>query len=250
MARPRGVRSAAFAGVSASLGLSLQNVYETLEISWPTVLQALGGNLTKAICDARLKSWSRAVVTNAGIDLHVHGREHLEPHHTYLVMSNHQSLYDIPVLFHVIGPNVRMITKKELFRVPIFGGALAAAGFIAIDRSDRQRAIESLDRARELLASGTHVWISPEGTRSQSGELLPFKKGAFYLALEALLPILPVSLRGTRDVLAARGVLSTSGARVTVTIHERIDPAPYAARGNEGRLELMERVRAVLESAR
>jgi 1-acyl-sn-glycerol-3-phosphate acyltransferase len=248
MARPRGVHRAPFAEVGASLGLSLRNVYETLEISWPTVLQALGGRLTKAICDQRLESWSRAVVENARIALEVRGRENLERDHTYLVMSNHQSLYDIPVLFHVIGPNVRMITKKELFAIPIFGGALAAAGFVSIDRSDRQRAIESLDRARGLLASGTHVWISPEGTRSPSGQLLPFKKGAFYLAFVALLPILPVTLRGTRDVLAARGVLSTTGAEVTVTIHPRIDPAPYAARGNEGRTELMQRLRDVLET--
>jgi 1-acyl-sn-glycerol-3-phosphate acyltransferase len=248
MARPRGVHRAPFAEVGTSLALSLQNVYETLEISWPTVLQAIGGSLTKAICDQRLESWSRTVVENARIALDVRGREHLEPHKTYLVMSNHQSLYDIPVLFHVIGPNVRMITKKELFAVPIFGGALAAAGFISIDRSDRERAIASLNHARDLLAGGTHVWISPEGTRSQSGQLLPFKKGAFYLAFEASLPILPVTLRGTRDVLAARGVLSNAGAEVRVTIHEHIDPAPYAARGNDGRNELMQRVRDVLES--
>ena len=248
MARPRGPHRAPFAEVSASFGLSLQNVYETLEISAPTVVQALGGTLTKGICDRRLASWSHKVVENARIKLDVRGREHLEPGATYLVMSNHQSLYDIPVLFHVIGPNIRMVTKKELFRVPIFGGALAAAGFISIDRSDRERAIASLDRARELLASGTHVWISPEGTRSQTGGLLPFKKGAFYLAFEALLPILPVTLRGTRDVLAARGVLSNTGADVRVTIHDHVDPAPFAARGNDGRNELMQRVRDVLET--
>jgi 1-acyl-sn-glycerol-3-phosphate acyltransferase len=249
MARPRGARGAAFAEAGAELGLSLRNVYETLEISAPTVVQAVRGTLTKGVCDLRLESWSRKVVENARIALDVRGREHLEPGHTYLVMSNHQSLYDIPVLFHVIGPNVRMITKKELFAIPIFGGALAAAGFVSIDRSDRAHAIQSLQRARELLASGTHVWISPEGTRSQDGKLLPFKKGAFYLAFEALLPILPVTLRGTRDVLAAHGVLSVAGAAVTVTIHERIDPTPYAARGADGRQELMNHLRDVLASA-
>jgi 1-acyl-sn-glycerol-3-phosphate acyltransferase len=235
--------------MSASLSLSLRNVYETLEISWPTVLEALGGRVTKPVCDRRLQGWSQAVVDNARISLDVRGREHLQPHETYLVMSNHQSLYDIPVLFHVIGPNIRMITKKELFRVPVFGGALAAAGFISIDRSDRTHAIRSLDRARALLASGTHVWIAPEGTRSRSGTLLPFKKGAFYLALEASLPILPVTLSGTRDVLAADGVLSVAGASVRVTIHPKIDPRPYVARDEAGRGDLMREVRSVLESA-
>jgi 1-acyl-sn-glycerol-3-phosphate acyltransferase len=173
----------------------------------------------------------------------------MKPGETYLVMSNHQSLYDIPVIFEVIGPNIRMITKEELFRVPIFGNALRAGGFISIDRRDRHAAIRSLRRASDLLASGTHVWIAPEGTRSPTGELLPFKKGAFYLALEAGLPILPVTLRGTRDALPAKGVRSSGSARVTVTLHPKIEAAQYASRGKTGRDELMTEVRRVLESA-
>jgi 1-acyl-sn-glycerol-3-phosphate acyltransferase len=234
--------------MSASVALSLENVYETLAISWPTVVDAVQGRLTKKICDDRLEGWSKAVVGNAQITVEVTGREHLGRGQTFLVMSNHQSLYDIPVLFYVIGPNIRMVTKKELFRVPVFGGAMAAAGFIKIDRTDRHRAIRSLDAARELLASGTHVWIAPEGTRSRSGHLLPFKKGAFYLAFEAGLPILPVTLKGTRDVLAAKGVVSHAGARVRVTIHEKIDPKPFTERGKAGRSELMEKVRLAIES--
>lgn len=235
--------------MSASLTLSLRNIYETLAISFPTVVEAVQGRVTKQVCDERLAGWARAVVKNARIELQVLGRDHLRPGETYLVMSNHQSLYDIPVLFHVVGPNIRMIAKKELFRVPVFGGALAVAGFVSIDRSNRHAAIRSLDKARELLASGTHVWISPEGTRSRSGALLPFKKGAFHLALESGLPILPVTLSGTRNVLAAEGLLSSAGAKVRVTIHSNIDPHPYAERGYGGRQELMDEVRRVLESA-
>jgi 1-acyl-sn-glycerol-3-phosphate acyltransferase len=235
--------------MGASLTLSLRNIYETLAISWPTVVDALRGRVTKATCDERLRRWGHACVRNARIDLRVTGGERLTSGETYLVMSNHQSLYDIPVLFCVAGPNLRMIGKKELFRVPIFGGALEASGFIAIDRSNRNAAIRSLQRARDLLASGTHVWIAPEGTRSPTGALLPFKKGAFYLALEARLPILPVTLRGTRDVLPAHGVLSTPGATVHVVVHDRIDPAPYADRGKPGRAALMSDVRRILESA-
>jgi 1-acyl-sn-glycerol-3-phosphate acyltransferase len=230
-----------------SLALSLRNVYETLAISVPTVVDAVRGRVTKELSDQRLARWSRACVENAHIDIHVRGREHLRPGETYLVMSNHQSLYDIPVLFCVIGANIRMITKKELFGLPVFGRALTAGGFISIDRSNRRTAMRSLDRARDLLADGTHVWIAPEGTRSRTGALLPFKKGAFYLAFEAGLPILPVTLRGTRDALPAKGLLSTAGARVVVTLHPKIDPRPYAARGRPGRDELMKEVRLVLE---
>jgi 1-acyl-sn-glycerol-3-phosphate acyltransferase len=242
--------------MSDSVALSLENIYETLAISWPTVVDTLAGRLTKRICDDRLEGWAREVIENARITVTVSGRERLdrgerhgERHgETYLVMSNHQSLYDIPVLFYVVGPNIRMVTKKELFRVPVFGGALAAAGFISIDRTDRDAAIRSLDAARALLAGGTHVWIAPEGTRSRTGELLPFKKGAFYLAFEAGLPILPVTLKGTRDVLAAKGVASHAGAHVRVAIHEKIDPRPYTDRGKDGRVELMNEVRRVIES--
>lgn len=232
-----------------SLSLSLRNIYETLAISFPTMLEALAGRVTKEMCDVRLDRWSANIVRNAGIRLHVSGREHMLPHETYLVMSNHQSLYDIPVLFQVVGPNVRMITKEELFRVPIFGKALAAGGFISIDRSNRHAAIRSLEQAQALLASGTHVWIAPEGTRSKTGQLLPFKKGAFYLALEAGLPILPVTVSGTRDALPAKGLRSSAGADVSVTIHAKIDPRPYAARGKDGREALMDEVRRVMESA-
>jgi len=232
-----------------SFGLSLQNVYETLAISVPTVLDALRGRVTKDLSDRRLDRWARNIVRNARIELDIVGRENLVAGETFLVMSNHQSLYDIPVLFQVAGPNIRMITKQELFKVPIFGNALEAGGFISIDRSNRHAAIRSLEKARALLASGTHVWIAPEGTRSRTGELLPFKKGAFYLALEALLPILPVTLQGTRDALEAKGLRSRSGARVRVTIHPKIDPTPFAARGKRGRDELMKHLREVLGSA-
>jgi len=231
-----------------SLVLSLRNVYETLAISFPTVVDAIAGRVTKTVCDDRLDRWSRNIVANARIELQILGRENMRPGETYLVMSNHQSLYDIPVLFQVIGPNIRMITKQELFRVPIFGNALAAGGFISIDRSNRHAAIRSLARARELLADGTHVWIAPEGTRSRTGELLPFKKGAFYLALEAGLSILPVTLKGTRDALTAKGLRSRAGAHVRVTIHPTIDARPFAERGKRGRDDLAEELRRVLQS--
>ncbi len=234
-----------------SLSLSLRNVYETLAISFPTMVEAFGlfgQQVTREVCDRRLAGWSRAVVANARIEVEVHGRENLVDGETYLVMSNHQSHYDIPVLFYVIGPNLRMIAKKELFGFPVFGDALRAAGFVEIDRSDRNAAIRNLDHAQRLLKSGTHVWIAPEGTRSPTGKLGPFKKGAFYLALEAGLPILPVTLTGTRDVLPAQGLFSKAGAHVKVRLHPKIDPLPFAARGKAGREELIDAVRAVLEA--
>jgi 1-acyl-sn-glycerol-3-phosphate acyltransferase len=164
-----------------------------------------------------------------------------------VIMSNHQSFYDVPVLYAVLGGNLRMVAKKELFAVPIFSRAMREAGFIEVDRSNRQRALDSMKLARETLEKGVNVWIAPEGTRSRSGALGPFKKGGFYLAFESKLPILPVTLVGTRDALGAQALRSSAGARVRVTIAPPIDTAPYLAQGKGGREKLMAAVHDVIE---
>lgn len=232
---------------SKSLSLTLRNVYETLAISWPTVVDAALRRLTKAECDDRLASWAEKIVRHSAIDLTVRGREHLVPGKTYLVMSNHQSLYDVPVLFFVLGNDVRMIAKKELFDVPIFGPAMREAGFISIDRDDRESAMQSLAVAKEKMAAGTHVWIAPEGTRSKTGALNPFKKGGFALAMDAGLAILPVTIDGTRRILPAKGVRSSAGAKVTLTFHAPIDAKSFHA-DKAGREQLMADVRAAIQS--
>ena len=238
-----------------SLAASLVNVGETLRISAPTVLDALLGRVTMASCDARLALWSQRLCDHAGIKLHVEGREHLRPGQTYVVMSNHESLYDIPVMFVAMAMpgshgNLRMVTKTELFRIPIFGAAMKNAGFVEIDRKNRQRAIESLNEAKQKLAGGTHVWISPEGTRSTTGELQPFKKGPFQLALDAMLPVVPAALVGTREVHGKHGWRTTRGVDVTVILNAPIDPAPYRAMpGKAGREVLARDVRAIIEAS-
>jgi len=232
-----------------SLRLSLAGAYETLAISVPTVLDGLRGRTTKGDCDERLDRWSRRIVGRSRMHLEVVGQENLGRGETFLVMSNHQSHYDIPVLFHVMGPNLRMITKTELFRIPVWGPAMREAGFIAIDRSNRERALQSLAVAKERLAQGVHIWIAPEGTRSRTGELLPFKKGGFALSLEAGLPILPVAIKGTRDVLPADGVRSVPGAEVRVTFLPQVRPEAYATLApRAGREQLMTDVRRAIAS--
>jgi len=233
-----------------SLSLSLRNVYETLSICFPTVLDAALGRVTKQVCDDRLESWCAKVVRNLGTSLHVVGHEHIENGKAYLVMSNHQSHYDVPVLFHVLGSNLRMVAKLELFSLPVFGAALREAGFIAVDRSNRVRAIESLEVAKAKLAGGVSVWIAPEGTRSKTGELLPFKKGGFVLALETKWPVLPVTIQGTREALPANGLRSSPGASVRVTIHRPIHPSAYAELPAKVRRErFIGDVRAAIASA-
>lgn len=202
----------------------------SLKVCAPTVLEALAGRVRREVCDERIAWWSRRMVDDVGMRIEVVGREHLEPHEPMLVMSNHQSHYDVPALFQTLPGSVRMVSKKELFRIPIFGAALRAAEFVEVDRGDRARAIVSLNGAQRLFRSGISVWIAPEGTRSSDGRLGPFKKGGFILAEEADVPILPVSVDGTRRILAPHTTDFRLGEKVRVTIHPRIRRSEVSSR--------------------
>ena len=247
-------------GVAVPLGksllLSLRNVYETLYVSAPTVVDAFRGTVSRQVCDDRLESWASRIVANSEMMISVHGRENIPSglmgHGAgppFLVMSNHQSHYDVAVIYYVLGSSIRMIAKRELFDLPIFGGAMKAAGFIAIDRKNTERAIASLEDAKQKLAAGVPIRIAPEGTRSPTGKLLPFKKGGFVIALATGAPILPVSIRGTRDVLRAKGLLSKPGVEVFVTIHPAVDPARFShLSAKAARDALAEEVRRAIAS--
>jgi 1-acyl-sn-glycerol-3-phosphate acyltransferase len=245
-----------------SILLSLRNVYETLHVCAPTVVDAFRGKVTRQLCDDRIESWARQIVTNNAMRISVHGRENIEPARLgraegegpgplpYLVMSNHQSHYDVAVVYYVLGSAIRMVAKRELFDLPVFGSALRAGGFISIDRTNTESAIASLEDAKEKLGSGIPIWIAPEGTRSPTGKLLPFKKGGFVLALRTGAPILPLSIRGTRDALRAKGILSRSGVEVDFTIHPAVDPARFAHMApRAARDALCEEVRQAIASA-
>ena len=221
-------------------------IVDTARISFPTVVDAALGRVTVERCDERLRWWSEKLLRDADVTVEVRGREHAEGTGPLIVMSNHQSLYDIPVLFRSIPGRLRMVGKSELFQVPIWGQAMTAAGFIRIDRSDRAQAVASLRAGSEMLQQGTRIWIAPEGTRSKDGSLAPFKSGGFRMALETGAPILPVAIDGTRHVLPAKGFVVEKHHRVVVTVLPPVDPARY---GLEGRKALVSDVRAAIARA-
>jgi 1-acyl-sn-glycerol-3-phosphate acyltransferase len=201
--------------------------YHTLRICIPTVIQSALGTLTTPICDARLDSWSAAIVRFAKIDIEVEGIERAPLAEAFVVMSNHQSHYDIPVLFQALRPRrLRMVAKSELFRLPIWTGAMRAAGFVEVNRQNRISAMRSLDRARDAIVGGTSIWIAPEGTRSPDGKLGSFKKGGFHMAAGAGARILPVSIDGTRRILPAKGTRVHDGEHVRVVVHDPISTDP------------------------
>lgn len=225
---------------------SLRAAGLTARITVATVADGLRQQVPAEVVDERLAWWAREVLRQAHVTLHVRGVENIPPGEPLVVMSNHRSYYDIPAAFLAVPGRMRMVAKKELFRVPLFGRAMAQNGFIKVDRGNRQRAVESLNQSRRLLAAGTRVWIAPEGTRSQDGQLGKFKSGGFHLALDAGVRILPMVVRGTEAIMAHDSFVVHPGATVTVTILPPIDAPAY---GHDRRKELMADVRAVMERA-
>jgi 1-acyl-sn-glycerol-3-phosphate acyltransferase len=148
------------------------------------------------------RNWLRL----SGVKVRVIGREqHLDPNQTYVFVANHWSYLDAAPLFAFTGRRMGMIAKKELLNAPILGYSMGFVNVIAIDRSNKDRAVQSLKIATERLRSGVSFGVCPEGTRAPAGEMLPFKKGAFHMAAQAGVPIAPIALKNT-DKLMGKGI--------------------------------------------
>ncbi len=148
------------------------------------------------------RNWSRTLLGLAGIRLQVEGLENLRPGEAQVIVANHQSLFDILALFAALPVSLRFIAKIELSRIPVFGGAMRQAGHVFIDRSDLRQAIRAMRSAGERMREeGLTLGIFPEGTRSKTGELQPFKKGSFVLAIETGTRLVPVAVLGGGAIL-------------------------------------------------
>ena len=188
---------------------------------------------------ARLWSWLILIVSGTRVD--VHGA--LPPAGAYVYASNHQSIYDIPILFWSIPRQLRIIAKASLGRIPFLGWHLRLAGHLLVDRDRPGPGI--LKRMRKLVAEHGSLIVFPEGTRSRDGKVGRFKGGVFLLAIEHGLPVIPVSVNGSREVML-KGRLMVKPGRVGVTIHP---PVPTKGLGREDARALGERVKAIVESA-
>jgi 1-acyl-sn-glycerol-3-phosphate acyltransferase len=175
-----------------------------------------------------IKPWARLQLFITGTRVVVKGLEHIDPKQPYIIVSNHQSHMDIPVLIAVLPLRFTIIAKKELFRIPIFAQAMRGFGILEIDRSNRARAISTLKRAGEIARTkNVSILAFPEGTRSDDGNLKPFKKGPFMLALDTGLPILPITIDGTFPILPKNSMIISRGHTVKVTVHPPIDTHLY-----------------------
>jgi 1-acyl-sn-glycerol-3-phosphate acyltransferase len=190
------------------------------------------------------RSWARWILWASGVRVRTEGLESVELDQPQIFASNHVSWYDVFAIAAALPKRFRFVAKAELGLIPIFGQAWKAAGHISVDRKNRAAAVASLDAAGRLIrADHSSVVIFPEGTRSATGELLPFKKGAFMLALHTHVDIVPVAVIGSRHVMPKGGWRVRSG-EVIVRFGQAIETAGY---DEQNRDELIRRVRSAIE---
>lgn len=170
------------------------------------------------------RNWARLLALLTPMRVTVHGREHIDAKQSYIIVVNHQSNYDILVLYGWLDIDIKWVMKEEIHKIPVIGYSCEKMGHIFIDRRNTEKALHALEKAKRRIVDGVSVIFFPEGTRSLDGKLLPFKKGAFRLAQDLGLPVLPITLVGTRDILPARSLALMPG-HARMIIHPPI-PAP------------------------
>ena len=186
--------------------------------------------------------WGKSILVVSRIKVSVKGLANIDPSSPYIYMPNHQSNFDISVLLGHLTVQFRWLAKMELFKIPIFGRAMRKAGYISIDRNDRESAFGSLEVAAKKIKSGVSVLIFPEGTRSRDGKIRSFKKGGFVMAVDAGVPIVPVVITGTRAIMSKDKFRIYPG-HVSMVIHKPISTSTYTRETKEA---LMESVRCVI----
>jgi 1-acyl-sn-glycerol-3-phosphate acyltransferase len=216
----------------------------TLVLSSMVVIGALFGAKEEMFAWAS-RTWGRVILWATGIHVEVQGRENLKMDRPQIVASNHQSWYDVFALAANMPKVFRFVAKEELGRIPIFGRAWRTAGHISVNRSDRMQAIRVLEQFGEVVRrDNSTIVIFPEGTRSRTGELGPFKKGAFMLALHTHVDIVPTVVLGGRAILK-KGDWRIRSGRLIVRFGE---PIPTVGYNEENRDHLIALVRSRIES--
>jgi 1-acyl-sn-glycerol-3-phosphate acyltransferase len=186
------------------------------------------------------RAWAWLILKTTGVRVDLRGLDKLDPSQSYVLASNHQSIYDIPIVFASMPLQLRIISKDAIAKVPFLGWHLQRTGHLLIDRKNPGAGI--LKKMAKLVSGARSLIIFPEGTRSVDGRLARFKGGSFLLAIDAGLPVVPVSIAGSRHVML-KGRLMTCPGHVTLSVH---DPIPTAGLGRDQARDLAARVRDVV----
>ncbi len=226
--------------------ITAKSAFVTFWITVINVYRARRGYYRREQCDELLRWWSRKLLKFSNLSYEVinpHGVK-FEPNRAHMIMTNHSSMYDIPFTFVAMPGSIRMLAKKELFSVPLWGTGMKEGEFISIDRHNRRQAFKDLEEARKKMESGIILWVAPEGTRSRTGKLKPFKKGGFMLALQTRAIIIPVGIRGAFEVLPPGTLNFNLGRHLEFHIGKPIDASQFSRKQID---ELMRLVREQIQ---
>src|SRR5438552_9359983 len=199
------------------------------------------------VAHACARAWSRLILKTTGVGVTVEGLERVTAGATYIFVANHQSHYDTPVIFSALPFQLRIIAKESLAMFPVLGWHLKRGGHLFVDRRDPDRT-GILTRWRALVSQGLSLIIYAEGTRSADGHVGRFKAGSFLLAIQAGLPIVPLSILGTRAVMP-KGRLRTEPAHLRLVIHDPIQPPAIAEPTVHDAKALADRAHAIVSAA-
>ena len=234
------------ANLARRVGVVVGTVAVTLYFSTKVIVRGALGWLDRARIDRYTRRWSALLLRLVRVQLSVQGScPNFNDGRRYMVLSTHSSHYDIPASFVALPGSIRMLAKSELLKVPFLGRAMRAAEFPFVNRRNPVQARRDMQAARAMMESGIVLWAAPEGTRSDDGRLLPFKKGCFHLALDTDAVIVPIAICDIHRVLPARTWRLNLGQPVQVRIGQPLDASEY---GRERLDELVAEVRARMQT--
>ena len=226
--------------------IAFASLFRFLQLMFDSFFMNLIGKNTRTSTDKLAKDFGDEMLALASATLTVKGTlPPILPGRAYIIISTHASHFDIPAVYAGLPLSIRMIAKKELYDVPLFGAALKRHEYIKLDRGNRQKAMEALAEAKKLMESGIVVWAAAEGTRSLTGELLPFKKGIFMLAIDAQAIVIPLVIQGTRGILPSKTWKFSADQKVVLNIGTPIDTMNMT---HDDRDKLMTDVRGQMEA--
>lgn len=221
--------------------IMLCSIATTAYYSTKTIYYAHKKNRSTQKLNEIISAWAHSLLRIIKLKYQVIDPHQIQFHSgtPYIFMSNHLSLYDIPLLLVSLPGTIRMVAKKELFKVPLWGQAMQQADFVSIDRENATQALHDLESAAQKMKQGICLWIAPEGTRSRDGQLQSFKKGAFNLAIQTGATIIPITIIGTDHLLPAKTFQFNLGQTVQVHLGQPIDAKQYTLRE---RMQLLQKV--------
>jgi 1-acyl-sn-glycerol-3-phosphate acyltransferase len=190
--------------------------------------------------------WSKIVCMITLCPLKITGREKLNKNQSYVFVSNHQGAFDIFLLYGYLGHPIKWVMKQSLRKIPFVGTACEKAGFIFVDNSSPKAAAQAIQEAEERLKNGASIAIFPEGSRSKTGKINAFKKGAYQMALDLKLPVVPITINGTYEVMPAHSYLAFPH-KLELIIHE---PIPTAGLHSENLREAALNIRRILDESK